>query len=391
MASAFQFYMKGRGPFGDGTSHAQRYEAHKMAFLGVLNEAEEGNRIAKVGIDREVRHALNLRKKDMTAAQVQGVPILSTLSVKYAPGELIGLELMPIVTTDHQSATYYYYPQRSHMQEARTKGRAANRGTVNELPDSKETRTFAVKLDTLEGHVGLDVILNQQNPLNEMLDMVEGVNLTLAMNRERDIMTALTTTANYGSGNFQTLTGAARWDQAGADIVGDIQAGIAAIWRGNGTSELIAACSTEVWNLIQRSAALLGMLSLNDRGLITPAQFCEIFGLDGLLVSDARTDIANIGAADGTYRRLWGNFFVIVRVSRTTQIRNAAFGYTFRWTGNGAAVPGGFPGGVYSQFWYDQRQGGIGAYYYKRSTYEDRVIAAPAAGFLWVTPSSATF
>jgi hypothetical protein len=76
-----------------------------------------------------------------------------------------------------------------------------------------------------------------------------------------------------------------------------------------------------------------------------------------------------------------------MRVSTTPQLRNASFGYTFRWTGRGnVAVPGGFPGGVFSQMWYDQKEATIGAYYYKRAHYEDRIIVANDTGFLWETP-----
>lgn len=386
MSASFVFYKKGKGHNKDGSSLASKYEAQKAAFLGLVQEANDGDPRAKSMLSRHISAAQGLRQKSLGPADVQGVPILNNLSIQYAPGDMIGMELFPVVPVDKISGNYFVYDKRDRLQKAKTKGRG-NRGEANEANTRRTQAPYACEPDQLSRFIGLDTVLNQDAPLNELLDLVEDVNGDLALNREREQASLAGTTGNYASGNVQTLTaGAGRWDEAGSDIRKHLLNGMAKIWRGNGSSMLIGWTSLEVWNVVRTHPDHLSLLSLGDRGLVSPAQFCDIYGLDGLLVSDVRTDSANI-AQSASYSRLWGNKFGVMRVSTTPQLRNASFGYTFRWTGRGnASVPGGFPGGVFSQMWYDQKEGTIGAYFYKRAHYEDRIIVANDTGFLWETP-----
>ncbi len=153
----------------------------------------------------------------------------------------------------------------------------------------------------------------------------------------------------------------------------------------------IAAMNTEVWNVLSSHPDMLQLLSLGDRGLVSPEQFTSFFGIDGLLVSDARINTAAKGQT-ASYSRLWGNFFVLARVSTTPQLRNASFGYTLRWMPQ--SIPGmisGTPGfmagqGVFAQQWYEPRKGDFGSLYYKRSHREAVKIVAAKTGYLITTP-----
>src|SRR5262249_34206605 len=139
------------------------------------------------------------------------------------------------------------------------------------------------------------------------------------------------------------------------------------LWEGTGSSQVVAAMNIDIWNVLSRNADLLALLSLTDKGLVKPSDFAEYFQLDGVLISESRKDTANIGQT-ASYARIWGNFFVMMRVSETPQLKNATFGYTPRWMAQG------MNNGVMQQQWYDPKVGPFGSFYYKRAEFEDVIV-----------------
>jgi hypothetical protein len=381
--STIVHYKNGKGPNRDGTSLAAKYIKQKEALNSIIEDAHAGDPRAKSMLKRDVDIAL--RKRDIGPADVQGVPILNNLSVAYAAEDLIGLELFPLVPVEKESGSYFVHERRDRLQKPKTKGRGA-RGDANEINRRKTTALYACEPEQLLGNLPVQVAMNSDQPLTE------DVNHDLALNREREHAELAGDPDNYSTSNKMTLTSGTRWDDADARILANIKAGIAGMWRGKGNSRLVGWTSLEVWNVISLNVGLLSLLGLNDVGAVSPERFLDITGLDGLLVSDARTDTANIGQP-AVYQRLWGNKFGIMRVSDTPMQRNASFGYTFRWTGKGGqgAPPNGWAGGVFSQMWYDQKEGPFGSWFYKRSHSEDRVIVAADTGFLFDTPINGTF
>jgi hypothetical protein len=382
--STIVHYKAGKGPNRDGTSLASKYAAKKMGFTSMLEDAQAGDPRMKALVQRSTDMAL--KKREMSPGDMQGVPVLNNLSIAYAAEDLIGLELFPVVPVEAMSAQFNVWERRDRLQKPKTKGRG-QRGDANEINRRLSTSTYSVKDDQLKGVVEAQVILNSPQPLNELLQLQEDVNHDLALNREREIAEMVTDPDNYSASNVMTLTGDDKWNTDTATILANILTAKAAMWPGRGNTRLVAATSLEVWNQIALNTGLLGMLGMNERGAVSPAAFLEITGLDGLLVSDARTDTANIGQT-ADYERIWGNAFVIAHVSDAPMQRNASLGYTFRWTGTGAsaATAPGFVNGVFQQLWFDPKEGPIGSWTYKRSHFEDRKIVAADTAFLINTP-----
>jgi len=396
--ASFVHYKKGRGPVkGSTEGFAAHYNALKTGFLETLDKAAGGDPAAKKSLEPTyeaaemlIRTGKGLVVREPSASDVQGVPILNNLSVKYAAGQFIGLELMPLSRVDQQSGEYFVHDERQALTEHETDG-TGDAGQANETDMAVSKAPYATKPSDETQFLGLSTLLNSQEGVITALDLVENVNEVMAMKREIKIRNALTTAANYPTGNKTTLLAGARWDDANGKPVRDIQNGMAAMWSGRGASRVVAAMNTEVWNVLSSHPDMLQMLSISDRGLVSPEQFVNFFGLDGILVSDARIQTAAKGQT-ASYSRLWGNFFVLARVSTTPQMRNAAFGYTLRWMpsqvpGMVAGVPGFMAGqGVFAMQWYDPKKGAFGSLYYKRSHFEDIKIVAPKTGYLITTP-----
>lgn len=107
-------------------------------------------------------------------------------------------------------------------------------------------------------------------------------------------------------------------------------------------------------------------------GLLQPEQWANYFGIDELLIGEARRDTANEGQS-AAYGRMWGDVFGLVRVATTPTIRNAAFGYTFRF------------GAVDTAQIFDPMIGAKGGWWAKAAVEETHKIVAPDTGYLITT------
>lgn len=395
---SFVYYRKGRGPIPSSTEgHAAQYNAFKRSLLATLAAASDGDPTAKKDLEHTFRAAAALQRagagltvREPLPADVQGVSILNNLSIKYANGSYIGLELFPMAPVPDVSGTFKKYDERPGHTEHETDGNGES-GQANETDMALTEDTYATKPSELTEFLGLPTLLNSEPGLITAMDLVENVNDGLAFKREIKIAAMATDATLYPTGNKTTLTAGVRWDDPNGKPIRDIQTALAAMWSGRGDTRVVAAMNTEVWNVLSSHPDMLQLLSLGDRGLVSPEQFANFFGLDGILVSDARKNTAAKGQT-ASYSRVWGNFFVVMRVSATPMLRNASFGYTFRWVPS--AVPGMIAGtqgfmagqGVFSMQWYDPKKGAFGSLFYKRSHFEDIKIVASKTGYLITTP-----
>jgi hypothetical protein len=201
----------------------------------------------------------------------------------------------------------------------------------------------------------------------------------------------MTTAANYSTANKQTLASGSKWDESGAEITKVVQTGKAALAKTDGNSDVIAWMSEPIWNAISRNPGMLGMLSANDRGLMTPELFAQAHGLDGVMISDLQLDSANIASAM-SLEYVWGNFFGLCRVSQTPELETATFGYTLQWNAQGASPEGlvNANQGLFTNMWFDPKEGPLGSYWYKVANYYTPELVAVDTGYL-VSSVLATF
>jgi hypothetical protein len=358
----------------------EEYDALKISFYEELEAAGHDPEHFLASCNREIASVAGMRVKDADAAVIQPVPLLTAFSVKYANPEFIGLNLMPVLPTEQEGGQYIEYRRYAEWDTTRSPG---GRGTRVQSIEADNfayiKRTYQVDSDSTIGYIGKDVVMSTGTPVNGMFDLRERVDYNMAFKRELRIRDVLVNAANYGANNKKTLTAGIRWDDAGGDPGGDILAARAKIWRGTGNSMLLSWCSIDVWNVIRQSPNMLKLLPLGHQGFVTPQQFCDIFGLDGLLVSEAWINTANL-AKTPVFGRVWGNYFGITRVSRIPTQRNAAFGYTFRW------MPGTIPSGMENNLWFDPKEGDFGSFGYKSALKEAHQVTAADTGYLFVSP-----
>lgn len=401
------YYRKGAGPYGTGESRAQRYASLQREVLALC---ERGDPKAKASLDGlydsmrgmlarhtgklgDLAERMALGTRDVGPSDVQGVPILSNLSLAYSSGALIGTELLPFAPVDQISGSYTSYPRRDRMQVVRGEGRG-RRGHANEVPLNEQEATYTTVSHTHKGHVGLDAVIagriaQKRAPMDRLARMVDTVGYHHQLEHEAKAIETLTDTANFGADYRLALTSGIHWDEADGEIAKNVDDARQVIWDGEGSTELIFATSLPIWQVIRRNTGLVGLKSASDRGFFTMQEFAETFELDGVAVSDLRLDAANIGQTEDP-QFAWGNNAMLLRVSRTPQQMNASWGFTFRWNAND--IPGGNGetlmngrNGVFTRMWFDPDHDPFGAFRYKMADYWGINIVAADTGFLWTS------
>jgi hypothetical protein len=326
-----------------------------------------------------------VKSKLMSSSSVHNDATIANMSVQYGNDDYIGEQLMPPLPVPKRSDIFYIYDKRNRL--ASPDDEASDDSDINEINDSRSTDTYSCKMRALQQRVGATVIANQDAPLNELMDLTEAILDVRALKREIRIATVVQTSTNFASTNRVTIAAGDRWNSAGGgNPIKDLQDADALLWSGRGPSDKIAVCSLAVYNVLSRHPDILGLFQYNGSspGLATPDMIARFFSWQKLLVGRCRKDTANEGAA-ASYSRVWGDFFSLLRVATRASIRNASFGYTFRWT-----MPGvqGSSGGIVTQQWFDPTKGLGGSYFAKVGEAEDHKVVANDCGVHITTPIS---
>jgi len=192
---------------------------------------------------------------------------LSNLSIQYANQAFIGLQLMPLLNCAKTSGNFKVYGKSDRL--AVPDDTISKRGRANEVSETRTDDTYTCVGRALENFVDEQDLMDQDAPLNEMLDLTQSVNDGLDLAEELRIATVLTTTGNFG-GNTATLTGSDRWDSStGGNPVKNIQDARNALWMGLGATKVIGYSSLGVFSVLQRHPAILDLFKNVTAGLAT--------------------------------------------------------------------------------------------------------------------------
>jgi hypothetical protein len=308
-------------------------------------------------------------EKAVTPNLVHVDSLVSTFSLMYANDAYIGSRLMPYVTVSKRSDKYATYPKRERL--AFPEDTIGFRGEANEVDAGRSFANYSVVDYGLQGFVDIDMIQNQDAPLNELLDMTEQVMEGILFNEEKRIATIVQASSNY-AGN--TAGAGTKWDTAGTGgtIITDILAAKAALWRGrSGNTRLIGVTTLDNWNTcIINNPAIRDLFKNVSDGLVSTQRLANYLGLDEVLIAEAREDTANEGQT-ASYSRMWStDFFSILAVSSRPTTRSAHFGSTFRLSGD-----------PYVTQWTGH-EGKRGAIHEKITVSEDHKVVAGDTSFL---------
>jgi hypothetical protein len=347
---------------GLGADSVQRLKA-------VFQRAKSGDKKAQRALEvANQRFLEGMRQRDVNGP-LYSEGTLAQVSVQYKNNALIGGQLMPTIVVGKRSGKFFKYSKRDRLAAPETS--VSKRSTPNEITESRTQDNYSTEGHALKGFVDAGDLLNQDAPLDEMLDVIAAVNDHLALAQEIRHADILTTASNYGS-NTTTLAGASQWSDNSSNPFAAIALARRTIWSGaSGNTRLIGFCSSEVLDVLRMHTQTTTAFK-HMGGLIAPdrTQLARFYGLDDILVGDAWKDSANEGQAY-SQARVWGKDFGIVRVSASPSIRTAAFGYTFQF------------GQVETNEWYDPSIGVRGGYYARVGHEVDEKVVAADTGYLF--------
>lgn len=354
--------------FYTNLSVAQRRAAGEIERPNSVTKTLEG--IRNPANAAEVARAnAALRAKALTPGISHNDATISNMSVQYRNEDYIGLRLMPVIPSANKSGKFFTYDKRSQL--AYPDDALGVRGSPNEITQARGTDSYTTVGYGYKDFVDNSELQNADAPLDDLADATAALMEALAFREELRIASILTTSANY-SGNTTALGSTVRWDDVGSNPVGDIQAARNALWTGRGPGKVVAFTSLAVWTAMQSHAQLQALFQYTKDGLLKPEQWANYFGIDELLIGAARKDTANEGQT-ASYSRIWGDVFGLVRVATTPSIRNASFGFTFRF------------GSIDTAQVFDPMIGTKGGYWAKASVDETHKIVAPETSYLITT------
>lgn len=337
-------------------------------------------RLAEMLADSTKRKRLDetfLQVRGVSPASVHSDAFLTNLSQAYTNDDYIGERLILSVPVQKRSNKYAVYPQRE-MFEAPNDIITSERAQANEISSTRTSASYTLLDYALSNFVSNETLDNQDLPFNERTDMVVELAEHIARKREIRDAAALTTAANYGSGNSTTLSGSDQWDSAaGGNPIKNIQDGKAALFNGPGPTDVNGFCSLSVFNCLARHPTLLDLQKYTTNGLLTPDSIARYLGLSNLYVGASRKQTANEGQT-ASYSRIWGLDFGIVRTARTPSLRTACFAARFRKNNDPVVTE-----------WFDPIAGKSGGYYCKNAVSEDIEIVAAFGGYIIKSACSA--
>lgn len=323
-----------------------------------------------VGLPTKTGADIGYIGKGITPASVHVDAVMSTFSTMYTNDEYIGERCIPAVPVKKRSDVYFVYPKRERF--AYPDDALSQRGRANEIDASRTTDNYSVKDYGLSNFLDLEVLENQDAPLNEMLDLIEAINDGIAFKREKRIATIVQASGNYGGNTAAATT---KWDTAntGGSIVQDIAAADGNLWRGRNPVRKIGVTTLDNYiSCLLQNPALLDKIKYTQTGIITPNLIANFFGLDELLIGRAREQTANEGAT-AAYGRIWSSdFFAILTVATRPSTRCLHFASTFRMNGDPVTTE-----------WQDPAVGKRGGVMAKVAVSEDhKVVAGDAAYYI---------
>lgn len=361
------------------TDRQEKYESWIANVRNMLDGKDEKDQRRAVAANQQFSRGIGLPTEShesvsraVTPGSVHVDTLLSTVSVMYANGDYIGEQILPPVPVSKRSDKYAIYPKRERL--AYPDDELGYRSQANELNQTRKFDNYSVDDYGFMSHLDMESVINQDAPLNEMLDLVEQINEGIAFRREKRIAPMITTASHY-AGN--TAAASTVWNTAttGGTIIADILGATSAQWRGFGPTRNIGVTTLAAWNGgIVNNPAIKGLFSNVREGLATKEAVARYFNLDDILVAEPREDTANEGQT-ASYGRIWStNFFAVLRVAARPTTRSAHFGSTFRMNGDPTTTE-----------WMDPAIGKRGGLYSRVAVSEDHKIIAGDTGFLITT------
>jgi len=264
-------------------------------------------------------------------------PIQTTLARGYVPSGTIGNKLFPFVEVDKEGGQILEFGKELFLHHNTLRAMGANRNVIQGAkPTAKKWALEEHELSTAYDYREVkEAAYNAQT--NARLQAQNGV----MMDHEIMCATLASTTSNYSSGHYETLSGTDIFDNAASLPIDIIMDGKEVVRKSIGQKANVGWCGMSTYLALKTNPQILKMFPNTLDGRISHAQLLSALELDEIFVGEGvyLPDTAAENAANMT--DIWGDDFGLIYMPvdyRTSEKQNydelrPYFGYTRRLRG----------------------------------------------------------
>ena len=255
-------------------------------------------------------------------------PVLTQTAAEYSQKQdgFIANRLFPFFPTQAQAAEYPVFKKENLLNvpaiKARAPGAAYERISMEFGQDTYATQDYGIEmpLDDRQLKIYPNLIAAQQ---------AKTITLTRAMMVNKEIRARQIITTS----GLPTSTPTTKWDQASADIIGDVKTITRAIYENCGMMPNMITMPLAVWNFVSESPQIVERIKYTFGGSVTKEMVARLFEVDEIVIAMSNNNTANEGATQ-SISSIWQNDVIFAVSDVNFDLETPSLGRTFGWIGN---------------------------------------------------------
>ena len=254
-------------------------------------------------------------------------PVLTDMAVDFVMNTagFLAQTLFPLFMTAEQSAQYYKFDTENIISIPKDLRRAPG-GDYKRWTMKISDDTYACKEFGLEQAVDDRERKKYTNAFNADTSAVRRTINGMLMAREHRVK-ALAISASVPSSSPTK-----KWNEADADIFGDIDTVKEVIEKGCGMMPNVIVVSRIVFNVLKDHPSIIDRIKYTSNKSVTPEVLAALFDIDRMIIAGTIHNSAVEGQAlNPAY--LWGDSVILAHTETAQDLQAPSFGRTFVWTG----------------------------------------------------------
>lgn len=251
---------------------------------------------------------------------------LTMISRAVKNAELVADKIWPVVPVKKDSDLYFRYDQ-ANLRLDDTNW--ASKSEANEVDWEATEDSYKVERHALQDLVEDDEKLNADSPIDPYADSVEITTEKMKLRREKRLVTALTTLANYDAGAQPILAAADQWDNytsANSDPNQDIATARTVIFGKIFKKPNVCVLPYSVYEQAREHPKILERIKYVNEAILTPQILARLWDIDEVIVAGAGENTADEGLPD-SIAFMWGkNVYLGFRAPRP-KLKMPSWGY----------------------------------------------------------------
>lgn len=253
-------------------------------------------------------------------------PALSNVSIAYKNSSFIADMIAPISKVGKQTGKYYIY-DKANLRVDKT-NRAAGSG-ANEVDFGLTTATFACDDHALKSFVADEIQDQADAALNPLIDETEALTEKLLLDRESNLATILSDTAQLTQNT--TLSGTSQWsDYSNSSPIADIRTARTTIHAATFKKPNTLILGKQVFDSLCEHPEILERIKYSQLGVVTAELMARIFQVEQVLVGEAGANSAVEGQTD-SLSYVWGKHAVVAYIAPSVGLKTLTLAITFTY------------------------------------------------------------